>query len=72
MNDLSGLFMALPAIGGFVMERAEGTGHWPVRRERRRPRLWVPILILALLAIASIAAALLYPDALEPAYLCCG
>ena len=47
MNDLSALLMALPIIGGFVMERAEGIGHWPAREVRRRPRLWVPVLILA-------------------------
>jgi hypothetical protein len=69
MNNLSALFMALPAFGGFVMEQAESIGHWPVRNERRRSRLWLPLLILALLAIASIATALLYPDVLEPAYL---
>jgi hypothetical protein len=71
MHDLPALFAAMPAVGAFVMERAEGIGHWPVRAERRRAPLWLPLLALALLALASIATALLYPDLLEPAY-CCG
>jgi len=68
MDHLSMLFTAIPIVGGFVLERAEDIGHWPIRKVRRAPPLWLAVLVLMLLAIASIAAALLYPDALEPAY----
>lgn len=61
------LLVALPAISTVMLAFVEPAGGWPIRSTRRTRRRWLPYLGLVLLAIASIAVALTYPELLEPA-----